>query len=228
MRLDKFISDCGVGTRSQIKEMIKKSRVSVNGQIIKDPSFKVSEDTSVLVDGKALTYSEFFYLMMNKPSGVISAVCDKKYKTVTDLLSPEYRNRSPFPVGRLDIDTEGLLIITNDGEFAHRITSPSHHVDKTYFVKTDREIPPDATMRFSEGVYISGGYKTLPAALDIISPDEAYLTIYEGKFHQVKLMFESIGAKVTYLKRIKIGKLSIDPTLSLGEYRPFLSSESVF
>lgn len=228
MRLDKFISDCGIATRSQIKEMIKKSRVSVDGQIIKDPSFKVSEDTLVLVDGKALSYSEFFYLMMNKPSGVISAVTDKKYKTVIDLLSSEYKNRSPFPVGRLDIDTEGLLIITNDGDFSHKITSPSHHVDKTYFVKTDKVIQKEAISLFREGVYISGGYKTLPAVLDITAPKEAYLTISEGKFHQVKLMFESVGVKVTYLKRIKIGKLSLDPSLLPGEYRPFLPSENVF
>ena len=207
MRLDKFIADCGMGTRSQIREMIKKGRVSADGETLKDPSFKVEKDTKVCLDGKELTYSEFFYLMMNKPSGVISAVCDKKYKTVTDLLSPEYKSRSPFPVGRLDIDTEGLLIITNDGDFAHRITSPSHRVDKTYFVRTDRIIPKEAASLFSEGVYISGGYKTLPAAFKSAAPNEAYLTIHEGKFHQVKLMFEAVGTKVTYLKRIKIGNL---------------------
>lgn len=228
MRLDKFIADCGRGTRSQIREMIKKGRVSADGETLKDPSFKVKKDTKVCLDGKELTYSEFFYLMMNKPSGVISAVCDKKYKTVTDLLSPEYKSRSPFPVGRLDIDTEGLLIITNDGDFAHRITSPSHRVDKTYFVKTDSIIPKEAASLFSEGVYIQGGYKTLPAAFKATAPNEAYLTIHEGKFHQVKLMFEAVGTKVTYLKRIKIGNLCLDPDLLPGEYRPFLPSESVF
>lgn len=228
MRLDKFIADCGMGTRSQIREMIKKGRVSADGETLKDPSFKVEKDTKVCLDGKILSYSEFFYLMMNKPSGVISAVSDKKHKTVTDLLSPEYNNRSPFPVGRLDIDTEGLLIITNDGDFAHRITSPSHLVDKTYFLRTDRLIPKEAASLFSEGVYIQGGYKTLPAAFKATAPNEAYLTIHEGKFHQVKQMLEAVGTKVTYLKRIKIGNLCLDPKLLPGEYRPFLPSESVF
>ena len=228
MRLDKFLADSALGSRSEIKTLIKKGNVTVNSAVIKDPGFQVNEGDAVFAMGQAVSYTPFIYLMMNKPSGVISATEDKKQQTVISLIDKKYAHYDLFPVGRLDIDTVGLLVISNDGEMAHKALSPKYHVEKTYYAETEKEITEEDKKAFAEGVYIQGGTKTLPAKLEILSDKSAHLTITEGKFHQVKLMFESRGNKVVYLKRIKFGNLILDETLKEGEYRPLKADESIF
>lgn len=228
MRLDKFLKDSGVGSRSEVKLLIKKGLVTVNGVTAKSVDQKVTEYDTVTFSGKELSYQKFVYIMMNKPAGVISATTDAEHKTVTDLLDASLSHRSLFPVGRLDIDTEGLLLLTDDGDFAHRVTAPSHTVEKTYYLKTLRPLEDDYAEKFSDGVYIPGGHKTRPAKFEPVGECEALLTISEGRFHQVKYMLEAVGNRVTYLKRIKIGALCLDEALAPGEYRPLSPSESVF
>ena len=228
MRLDKFLADSALGSRSELKSAIKKGAVTVNSLPVKDPAFQISESDNVTFSGKPVSYTPYVYLMMNKPSGVISATEDKRHKTVLSLIDEKYAHYDLFPVGRLDIDTVGLLIISNDGDMAHKALSPKYHVEKTYYVETENKIREDDITAFSEGVYIAGGTKTLPATLEILSDNSANLTICEGKFHQVKLMFESRGNKVTYLKRIKFGNITLDENLKEGEYRPLFPEESIF
>lgn len=228
MRLDKFLADCALGSRRELKEAIRKRSVTVNGVPVSDPSFSVSEEDDVLFCGKPAVYTPFIYLMMNKPAGVLSATEDRSKPTVLDLLPDSYRHYALFPVGRLDIDTEGLLLLTNDGALAHKATAPKFHVDKTYYTETALPIGSDTAARFSEGVRIAGGYVTAPARLRILSDKSAELTITEGKFHQVKQMFESVGNRVTYLKRISFGALTLDPALKPGKFRPLLPEERVF
>ncbi len=228
MRLDKFLADSALGSRSELKAAIKKGSVTVNSAVVKDPGFQVSEKDSVTFSGRAVTYTPFIYLMMNKPKGVISATEDKNQKTVLSLIDKKYAHYDLFPVGRLDIDTVGLLLISNDGDMAHKALSPKSHVEKVYYVETEKEITEDDKKAFSEGVYIAGGTKTLPAELTILKSNCAHLSICEGKFHQVKLMFESRGNRVTYLKRIKFGNLTLDESLKEGEYRPLKAEEGVF
>ncbi|MDP4132995.1 MAG: pseudouridine synthase [Bacillota bacterium] len=228
MRLDKFLSDCGKGTRSELKNYIKKGAVTVGSAVIKDASFQVAKTDEVFFKGEKVNYEHFVYLMLNKPQGVVSATSDKHYKTVIDLLGDEYKHFNLFPVGRLDIDTEGLLILTNDGNLAHKSLSPKHHVEKTYYIESENPITEKDKEAFSEGVIIDGGYKTLSSKLEIISEYESTLTITEGKYHQVKLMFESRNNKVTFLKRIKFGNITLDNTLKPGEYRPLKPHENAF
>lgn len=228
MRLDKFLADSALGSRSEIKNTIKKGGVTVNSVTVKDAGFRVDEKDAITYMGQAVAYTPFIYLMMNKPAGVISATEDKTKKTVLSLIDKKYAHYNLFPVGRLDIDTVGLLILSNDGEMAHKALSPKFHVEKTYYVETEKEITEDDKAAFTEGVYIAGGTKTLPAKLSVLSEKSANLSITEGKFHQVKLMFESRGNKVTYLKRIKFGNLKLDDALKEGEYRPLKPDESIF
>ncbi len=228
MRLDKFLADCALGSRSELKTAIKKGLVTVNAFTVKDPGTSVTENDSVTYMGQTVSYTPYIYLMMNKPQGVISATEDKNKKTVLSLIDEKYAHYDLFPVGRLDIDTVGLLLISNDGEMAHKALSPKSHVEKTYYVETENKITEDDMAAFSEGVYIKGGTKTLPAKLEILSDNSANLTICEGKFHQVKFMFEARDNKVTYLKRIKFGNLILDESLKEGEYRPLKAGESVF
>lgn len=228
MRIDKFLADCGKGTRSALRAAVKKGAVTVNGAVIKDPGFSVTERNEVTLSGEAVLYQKHIYLMMNKPKGTVCATEDKTYKTVISLLSEEHRLRGLFPVGRLDIDTEGLLLLTDDGDFSHRVTSPKSGVSKTYYLKTELPIKPSYAESFLEGVYIPGGYKTMPAQFEQISEYEGHLTVCEGKFHQVKFMLEAVGNRVIYLRRLSIGRLTLDKSLSPGEYRALLPSESVF
>lgn len=228
MRLDKFLKDTGAGSRSEVKALIKKGLVTVNGSIAKSAELSVSEADAVCLSGQRLSYRKFVYIMMNKPSGVVCATHDGKYKTVTDITDGEFHHRSLFPVGRLDIDTEGLLLLTDDGDFAHRVTSPSKNVDKTYYLKTLRPLEESYGAQFAEGVYIPGGHKTKPASFKPLGASEALLTVSEGRFHQVKYMLNAVGNEVVYLKRIKIGALSLDDTLAPGEYRQLLPTETVF
>ncbi len=224
-RLDKLLSELGVGTRSQIKEAAKKGRISVNDKVVRETSQKVdSKNDEICLDSVPLTYVEYEYIMLNKPIGVVSATEDGRHRTVLDLITDSVR-RDLFPVGRLDIDTEGLLLLTNDGKLAHRILSPRHHVEKTYYLTTDKEIPLRAVWQMAEGLRVDEEFTALPAKLEILGKNSAYLTICEGKFHQVKRMMEAVGCKVTYLKRISMGSLTLDETLNPGEYRKLTHDE---
>lgn len=229
MRLDKFLKDCGKGSRKEIKQLLKSGIVSVNGSVVTSADFRVDEiKDTVTMDGISLTYKKYIYLMLNKPQGYVSAVYDNKLPVVTELVPHKFAHYEVFPVGRLDIDTEGLLILTNDGSLTHRVLSPRSHVSKTYYVKTLLPVKASYIETFREGVTLDDGYKTMPAKLipgeDINS---CTLTICEGKFHQVKRMMEAVGNKVTYLKRIKMGDLSLDPSLSLGEIRELTEEEVI-
>lgn len=228
IRLDKYLADMQIGTRSLVKEYIKKGRIKVNNNIIMSPNEKVDLNTdTILFDGVEVSYDEYEYYMLNKPNGVLSATMDKKAQTVLDLIDQKKR-KDLFPVGRLDKDTEGLLLITNDGELAHKLLSPKKHVDKVYYAKVAGKVLPEHITLFKEGVYIEREIKTMPADLVILKSgieSECELTIHEGKFHQVKRMFESIGTEVTYLKRLSMGNLLLDTDLAPGEYRKLTTNE---
>lgn len=228
IRLDKFLGEMGEGTRSQIKEMAKKGRIWVDGIPEKKTDRKIDPESSqVSVDGRIISYAAFEYYMLNKPQGVVSATEDRRYETVVGLIKDRKRD-DLFPVGRLDIDTEGLLLITNDGDLAHQLLSPKKHVDKTYFAKIQGIIPSDAGERMKEGLILSDGTKTLPAWLEILRTgdvSEIRLTIREGKFHQIKRMFETLGCNVIYLKRMSMGSLILDEALEPGEYRSLSKEE---
>lgn len=231
MRLDKFLGEMGKGTRSQIKEMARKGRICVNGQTEKKSDRKVDPAVDeIVLDGCPVSYCAFEYYMLNKPQGVVSATEDNRYQTVIDLISGAVR-ADLFPVGRLDIDTEGLLLITNDGELAHRLLSPKHHVDKTYYAHVAGRIPEDIRERFQKGIVLEDGTQCMPARLKILSEpledgkQAVRLTIQEGKFHQVKRMFEAVNCQVVYLKRISMGPLLLDESLHPGEYRPLTDEE---
>ena len=228
MRIDKYLADSGIGSRSIVKDLIKKGRISVNESIVRDPGFHVDENKdSISVDGEPVSYNRFSYIMMNKPAGVITATTDKKDRTVLDLIDPPVP-KGLAPVGRLDKDTTGLLLLTNDGELSHRLLSPKTHVPKTYYAKISGErISMDESdiSAFKEGIELSD-HHCLPAELSIISADEIRLTIYEGKFHQVKRMCQSRGFEVTYLKRESMGSLILDENLADGEYR-YLTNEEL-
>lgn len=229
MRLDKYLCETGFGTRSQVKDLLKKGQVMVNGEVVKKPELKINETTDqILCQGKKASYQKNIYLMLHKPAGVVSATEDNREKTVLDLVRPEDRKNGLFPVGRLDKDTEGLLLLTDDGELAHRLLSPKKHVDKTYYAKIDGQVTKEHIEQFREGLDIGDEKKTLPAVLTILLSgpvSEIEVTIHEGRFHQIKRMFEAVGCKVTYLKRLSMGSLVLDETLPLGEYRSLTEAE---
>lgn len=228
IRLDKYLADMGCGTRSQVKREIAKGSVSVNGITLTRPEEKIdTEKDLVLLSGRAVGYAEFEYYMLNKPAGVVSATEDRRERTVLDLIG-EKRRKDLFPVGRLDKDTEGLLLITNNGEMAHRLLSPRNHVDKIYYVRVAGEITDEHRKLFAAGVDIGDEKPTLPARLRILSSgdvSEAELTIREGRFHQVKRMFHAVGGEVVYLKRISMGNLRLDERLKPGQYRELTEDE---
>jgi len=229
MRLDRFLAESGLGTRSEVKKILRQGVVLVNGEVVKFADFAVDEARDkVLAFGNEVIYRKFIYLMLNKPQGYISATRDGKTPTVLELVPEEYQHFEPFPVGRLDIDTEGLLLLTNDGDLAHRLLSPKKHVPKTYVAKIKRAGTDADISAFGEGVVLDDGYKTMPAKLSSISDTEPYfaeIVINEGKFHQVKRMFESVGNKVLFLKRIKMNELCLDKSLELGEVRELTNEE---
>ena len=229
MRLDKYLCETGFGTRSQVKDLLKKGQVMVNGEVVKKPELKINETTDqILCQGKKVSYQKNIYLMLHKPAGVVSATEDNREKTVLDLVRPEDRKNGLFPVGRLDKDTEGLLLLTDDGELAHWLLSPKKHVDKTYYAKIDGQVTEEHVKQFREGLDIGDEKKTLPAVLTILLSgpvSEIEVTIHEGRFHQIKRMFEAVGCKVTYLKRLSMGSLVLDETLPLKEYRPLTEAE---
>ncbi|WP_034645723.1 pseudouridine synthase [Bacillus methanolicus] len=229
MRIDKMLANLGFGSRKEVKKILKEGAVRVNGQIVKDAKQHVDPENDVVtLNGETVEYKEFIYLMMNKPPGVVSATEDHQDETVIDLLGMEDLVFEPFPVGRLDKDTEGLLLITNDGQLAHRLLSPKKHVPKTYFAVIDGEVTERDREAFKNGVALDDGYKTKPGELKILKSgltSDIELTITEGKFHQVKRMFQAVGKRVIYLKRISMGPLKLDETLELGEYRELTDEE---
>ena len=229
MRVDKLLSNVGVASRAELKKYCKQGIISVNGKVINNPGIQVdSENDEVMFNGEKIVYREFIYIMLNKPDGYISATFDKYDPIVLDLIDQSYLVFEPFPVGRLDKDTEGLLVLTNDGQLAHRVLSPKKHVPKSYYAKIQGKVTEEDILAFEKGVILDDGYETMPSQLKILKSDdmsEIELTIHEGKFHQVKRMFESVGKKVVYLKRLSMGKLKLDESLKLGEYRELTEEE---
>lgn len=228
-RLDKVLTHMGFGTRKEIKKLIKEKRVKVNGELARDPGLHVLPGRDYIeVNGEALVYRTYIYLMLNKPQGVLSATEDRYAKVAVDLLPPQYRAFHPFPVGRLDKDAEGLLLLTNDGKLAHQLLSPKKHVPKTYYAVVCGMVTETDGEAFRQGVILEDGYRTMPGELTILrsGPEsEVELTIYEGKFHQVKRMFAAVGKKVAYLKRIAVGPLRLDKQLKPGEFRELTGEE---
>lgn len=231
MRLDKFLANSGVGTRKEVKELLKKRLIKVNDEIVKDGKIHVNEnEDTVKYKDEIISYKKFVYIMLNKPDGVISATEDKVHKTVIDLLGDEYRTFEIFPVGRLDIDTEGLLLLTNDGVLSHNLLSPNKHVNKKYYVELEKLLTETDISKLENGVELKD-FTTKDAKVEIIENSEeankikVYITISEGKFHQVKRMFKAVENEVKYLKRVKMGTLSLDENLKLGEYRELTEDE---
>lgn len=228
IRLDKYLADMSIGTRTEVKKLIRQGKIKVDDNIVKSPEQKIDMATQkVFCEGQEVGYKEYEYYMLNKPAGYVSATTDAKDKTVLDLITDKKR-KDLFPVGRLDKDTEGLLLITNDGELAHRLLAPKKHVDKLYYAKVEGVVTEEDAKAFAEGVSIGEDEVTRPAVLEILKSDdvsEIYLTIQEGKFHQVKRMFEAVGKKVIYLKRLSMGTLRLDENLKLGEYRMLTEEE---
>lgn len=225
VRLDKFLCDMELGTRSEVKAFLKKGFVTVDGIIQKSPDFKIDPDThEIAFQGKVLTYQEFYYYMLHKPAGVITATEDKVQKTVMSLLGEDAR-KDMFPVGRLDKDTEGLLLLTNDGELSHALLSPRKHVPKTYFLEVPEKLDLGQIEALEQGVDIGDDKKTLPAKVEILDDTHIHLTISEGRYHQVKRMLKAIGSEVLYLKRISFGALTLDDTLEKGSYRALTEEE---
>lgn len=235
MRLDKLLAHTGFGTRKEVKKIIKDGYIEVNGEIQKNVGLKVDPEVDdIRVGGERIYYEEFVYFMLNKPAGVISATEDYIHETVIDLLEPADSVQDPHPVGRLDMDTEGLLILTNDGQLTHQLTSPKKQVDKEYYALIEGIVTEEDIATFYEGIVLiedDEEYTTMPATLEIVSVDEEAneseinVTIQEGKFHQVKRMFHAVGKEVLYLKRVRMNEMKLDESLPLGEYRRLTEEE---
>lgn len=228
MRLDKLLADMNLGTRKELKQEIRKGAVLVNGTPVKDPGLSVDGTEEILWKGKPVRFTAYEYYLLNKPAGVISASEDSKQTTVLDLLGQD-RRRDLFPVGRLDKDTVGLLLISNDGDLAHRLLSPKKHVDKTYYARVAGRVTDEDVAAFREGFDVDESLHSLPARLEILSVteknSEVHVTIREGKFHQIKRMFSARGMEVLYLKRLTMGPLTLDPDLPEGSFRPLTEEE---
>ncbi len=236
MRLDKFLADVGIGSRSQVKILLKKGRITVDDQIEKNGRTKINEHKqTVTFDNQVLRYQTFYYYILNKPKGIVSATKDNLFKTVVQLLSEEDYRPDIFPVGRLDKDTEGLLLLTNDGALGHDLTQPRKHVEKAYFAIIDGKVTDKTIKQFAAGLTFKNGETARPGELSVKQVKESNtatgfqseieVVIHEGKFHQVKRMFEAVDMRVLELKRIRMGNLRLDPTLALGEYRQLTSEE---
>lgn len=234
MRLDKYLGNSGVGTRKEIKEFLKKRKIKVNDKIVIDGSIKIKEYEDVIkFEDNIVEYKPFVYIMLNKPSGVISATEDKRHKTVIDILENNYKTYNIFPIGRLDIDTEGLLLLTNDGQLSHNLLSPNKHVDKKYYVELKTEITAEIIEKLENGIKLEENFITKNAKIEVMKDEKniekdlkkVFITITEGKFHQVKRMFKAVNNEVLYLKRVQMGNLKLDKKLSLGEYRELTENE---
>ncbi len=230
MRLDKFLTELGVGTRSEVKKLIKAKKIQVNGGTATKPEQKIDELSDVVsYQGTQLVYQKYEYYLFHKPAGCVTATEDRTHTTVMDYLKDTTR-KDLFPVGRLDLDTEGLLLITNDGQMAHELLSPVKHVPKTYYAKIAGEVTEDDANLFEKGVDIGEDEPAKPADLEILSAgeeSEVYVTITEGKFHQVKRMFHAVGKEVVYLKRLKMGPLTLPEDLAKGAFRPLKEEELI-
>jgi 16S rRNA pseudouridine516 synthase len=225
-RLDKILVSQGVGSRREVQKLIKKKSVTVDGELILRPEFKLNpEEAEITVNGQALSFKKHIYIMLNKPAGVVSATKDNSQKTVLDILPDNLKRKGLSPVGRLDKDTEGLMILSDDGDFAHKILSPKKHIYKRYFAKLDGELKSEMIENFKNGIELSGGEICLPAKLEFADKNSAFVEICEGKFHQVKKMFLTQGLSVTYLERVKIGGLELDSNLHRGEARELTNYE---
>ncbi|MCR1950580.1 MULTISPECIES: pseudouridine synthase [unclassified Clostridium] len=229
-RLDKVLSNLGYGTRKEIKQAVRKGLIEVNGEVVKDNGMQVDPEVDkIYVNGEEIFYRKYIYLMMNKPDGVISATFDNRDETVIDLLEIEHQVFNPFPVGRLDKDTVGLLLLTNDGDLNHRLISPKWKVDKVYYAKIDKKVTEEDIKKFKNGITLDDGYTCKEAKLEILESSEngseVMITIQEGKFHQVKRMFEAVDKSVVYLKRVEFGTLQLDEDLEEGEYRELTEEE---
>lgn len=228
MRLDKFLSDMGLASRKELKEIIRAGRVTVNGAAAAVPETKIDPETcTVELDGQVLGYKRFHYYIMDKPVGVLTATEDKRQRTVLDLLTPEERRMGLFPVGRLDKDTSGLLLLTDDGVFAHRVISPKSEVEKIYYARVDGDITEEDVRAFGEGIVLKDGTHCLPSRLERTGEGSCLVTVMEGKYHQVRRMLASCGKPVTELRRLSVGALSLDGTLSPGAYRELAQSEAM-
>lgn len=224
MRLDKFTADALGITRSEATKLIKSGKIFVDGSPEKSGSTQIGENSVVEFEGKSLIREEFVYLMMNKPMGYLSATEDKNQKTVLDLLESKYKRCGLFPAGRLDKDTEGFLLLTNDGKLAHNVLSPKKKIGKTYYARLAEPLDENKIYILEQGVDI-GGYVTMPCKVELLSEKEINITITEGKFHQVKKMLEAVDNAVVYLKRISFAGLDLDEELKLGEYRQLCTKE---
>lgn len=226
IRLDKLLSDEGIASRKELRAIIKAGRVTVNGKAVCTPETKVESDCDIIrLDGRILKYSEYHYYLMDKPCGILTATEDKRQKTVLDLLPPETRRMGVFPVGRLDKDTSGLLLITNDGEFAHRVISPKSNIEKLYFAKVDGIPTAEDAEEFEKGLILSDGTRCLPARLEVTGKNECYVAVREGKYHQVRRMLASRGKHVEQLRRLRIGSLCLDPSSRPGDFRELDQNE---
>lgn len=229
MRLDKILAHMGYGSRKDVRSLIRKGHVSVNSKITRNNGLQVNAEQDVIeVNGEIVHYRKHIYIMLNKPQGVISATEDARDQTVIDLLPANLQHFEPFPVGRLDKDTEGLLLLTNDGQLAHRLTSPRRGIEKTYYAKISGEVTDADVKAFQCGVTLDDGYVTKPGQLSILKSDnisEIELTITEGKYHQVKRMFLAVNHEVIYLKRIRMGDIELDDQLELGSFRELNDEE---
>ena len=230
MRLDKCLADSGLGTRSEVKSLLKAKRITVNDKIVTNGKVQVNPETDeIMFDGEKIQYEEFVYIMMNKPKGVVSATEDNLHKTVLDLIDPVYFKKGVFPVGRLDIDTHGLLLLTNDGELAHRLLSPKKHVTKIYQARVEGVMTAEDVTAFEKGIVLSDGTECMPARLDIMSTTQVesvvQIHLKEGKFHQVKRMVKACGKTVVDLERLTMGPLHLDKGLALGKSRPLTEEE---
>ena len=233
MRLDKLLASLGEGTRAGVRDMIRAGRVTVDGQAQTDPSRQIDASAQrVCVDGRALAYKSVRHVMLHKPAGVLTAARDPKQQTVMDLLPPLYAAMGCMPAGRLDKDTEGLLVLTSDGQLAHRLISPKHDVSKVYFARVDGPLGEDDVRAFAKGLHIEdadGAFDARPATLEVLScaanESETRVRVTEGKYHQVKRMFAARGTQVTYLKRLAIGALSLDESLAPGQWRELTDEE---
>ena len=225
MRIDKYLADCGIGTRSEVKKYIKAKQITVNGEVVSKPEQKIDENNDVVCfKGEPISYEKYVYYLFHKPAGCVTAKQDNVHKTVMEYFPEEIHAKDIAPVGRLDLDTEGLLLFTNDGLLTHHLLSPTHHIPKTYYAVLDKEVPESAVELFKNGVDIGDDKLTLPAELVILSAKEVELTIHEGRFHQVKRMFEAVGCTVTYLKRLSMGSLTLGD-IEKGEYRKLTEEE---
>lgn len=230
MRIDKLLANMGYGSRKDVKILLKQGAVRIDDQVVKDAKRHINIETeNVTVLGERVEYRPFVYLMMNKPTGVVSATEDSVETTVIDLIDPSYAHYDLFPVGRLDKDTTGLLLITNDGAFNHALMSPRKHVDKVYIAEVDGEMTVEDIRTFAEGVQLEDGYTTKPARLELLSKSgrkcTIRLTLSEGKYHQVKRMVAAAGKHVGRLERVQIGALELDSSLDFGEYRELSQAE---